>query len=143
MLAAVASVQLEAVGVGVLGPVGDIPNLDSKPGTLEPLLVVEQPLVVLVPTEEAAVETKVGALRLVRRRQRARRVVIDNDLRQLPADQIAAEPADSVPGGAVRTARPAHYRTENVVEDAGRDLGHGPHHTRSLRPGDLRAWLPT
>jgi hypothetical protein len=47
------------------------------------------------------------------------RVELDQDFVDLPAHQVAGQAPDAQGGGAVRAGRPAHYRANHVIEDAG------------------------
>ena len=85
-----------------------------------------QALVVGLPTKQAREESDVRALAFMRRRERTLGVELDQHFLRRAAAKIAREAADAHRRGGMRTRRPAHHGTDDVIEDAGRQGGrHG------------------
>jgi hypothetical protein len=115
--------QGQLVRTGMRCPQLGDPHLERDAGSAQCLDRTHQPLVPCLPSQQAAAQSHIRALAVVRRRQRAMHVILDEGTLQRATHQVARQPADAQRSRTVRAGRAAHHRADDLVQDAG--IGRG------------------
>ena len=111
--------QGQLVGVGMLRAVTHVANLHLDPCLLDFLTEVRKTLIIRFPAHQAAKESQVRSLRLMRGDQCAVGIIFHHHLLQIASHQVTRQSPDPQRGRAVRTRRPPHHGAEHIVEDTG------------------------
>ena len=108
-------------------------NIDRHNAHLHPALLdnahgVGQTIVVRFPAQQAAEQTHVGTLGVMRRWQRTVHIKLNQDLVNFTAHEISTEPADAQGSGTMRAGGTAHHGSDNIIKNTDE---HGEGYDRS------------